>query len=57
MRRPGGRRICPVCRQTVLPTKTGNVYGHWDSIGRDICPMSAHPYESTISPRPIEVPA
>lgn len=53
MRRSGGRKLCPVCRQSVLPTKSGNVYAHWDSIGRDVCPMSGHAYESTISPKPV----
>lgn len=47
-----GRRRCPVCWQTVLPTTGGNVYRHCDSIGRDICPMSGEPYGFTQAGRP-----
>lgn len=41
----GGRRHCPVCWQTILPTTRGHVYRHWDTIGRDVCPMSGEPYD------------
>jgi hypothetical protein len=40
-------RQCPVCRQSTLPTTSRTVFRHWDSIGRDICPMSGEPYDMT----------
>ena len=39
------RRRCPVCWQTVIPTRGHNIARHWDSAGRDVCPMSGEPYE------------
>lgn len=42
---PGKRRHCPVCWQTVHPTRGGNIINHWDSEGIDLCPMGGRPYE------------
>lgn len=39
------RRHCPVCWQSVTPTRGRNIQRHWDSAGRDICPMSGEAYE------------
>lgn len=38
------RRRCPVCWQIITPTPGRYVHRHWDSIGRDVCPMSGEPY-------------
>jgi hypothetical protein len=40
------RRYCPVCWQTVgMPTAGGHIADHFDSVGRDVCPISGEPYE------------
>lgn len=39
------RRYCPVCWQTVQPTRGRNIVDHWDSAGRDLCPMGGERYE------------
>lgn len=38
------RRYCPVCYRRILPTYVGTIQGHWDSTGRDTCPMSYEDY-------------
>lgn len=39
------RRYCPVCWQTVgLPTANGKIAQHFDTAGRDVCPMSDEPF-------------
>lgn len=48
-----GRRRCPICWQTVLPTPVRrNIAGHFDSIGRDMCPGSGIGYDLTVGGRP-----
>jgi len=42
------KRRCPVCRQIAEPTMPRNVAGHLDSIARDVCPMTGHPYALTV---------
>lgn len=40
------RRYCPVCWQTLgSPTVNGFVADHFDSAGRDLCPMSGEDYD------------
>ena len=40
------RRHCPVCWQNVgLPTVSGNIAQHFDSVGRDVCPMTDQPFK------------
>lgn len=44
MKRPR-YRYCPVCWQSLGPATTGGHIGaHWDSIGRDVCPMTGQDY-------------
>jgi hypothetical protein len=43
------RRRCPVCYRRVNPTGGGNIYGHWDGIGRDLCPGSWQTYDIAIA--------
>jgi len=39
-------RRCPVCYQPICATPhRRNIQRHWDSAGRDICPMSGETYE------------
>jgi hypothetical protein len=37
-------RRCPICWRNIPQTTQGNITRHWDSAGRDICPMSQNPY-------------
>ncbi|RFZ15059.1 hypothetical protein VIMS_02489 [Mycobacterium marinum] len=38
------RRYCPVCWRPVQPSRGDNIEGHWDSVGREVCPMSGEPF-------------
>lgn len=41
---------CPVCRQEVHATRIRHtITAHLDSAGRDVCPMTGHPFDLTIS--------
>jgi hypothetical protein len=42
------KRRCPVCRQVAQSTTRRNVAGHLDRIGREICPMTGHPFALTV---------
>lgn len=37
-------RHCPVCKQTLGAAVYSWIADHWDSVGRDVCPMSGKPY-------------
>lgn len=54
------RRRCPVCWRRVRPTKQiqrihgrwdleAVIEGHWDTVGRDICPASYEIYRITLN--------
>lgn len=42
------KRRCPVCGTIAHPTRNRNVAAHRDRAGRDICPMTGHPYDLTM---------
>lgn len=43
-------RRCPVCWQPVGATPhRRNIQRHWDSAGRDICPMSGELFEMAMA--------
>lgn len=41
------RRYCPVCWQTIYRTPNALVASHFDTAGRDVCPMSDQPFKVT----------
>jgi hypothetical protein len=44
------KRLCPICRRPVMPTKLGNVGGHLDKAGHP-CPASYNlAYTHTLDP-------
>ena len=44
------RSRCLVCRQEVSYSKLRhNIATHLDSRGLEVCPMSGHPYEFTVT--------
>jgi hypothetical protein len=46
------KRLCPICRRPVQPTKLGNVGGHLDKAGHP-CPASYNlNYQHTLTPPP-----
>lgn len=51
------RRRCPICWRRVGPTVNKAIEGHWDSIGRDVCPGSGEPYRITLTLKPQAVAA
>lgn len=52
MRKRETRNLCPVCHLLVRPTLRGNIYGHNDSINRDVCPGSGQPWAITVASLP-----
>lgn len=47
--------LCPVCRQEVKRTRQQNIPSHFDSLMRDICPASGHPWRIVINADPEQI--